>query len=230
MEKRSKKRALYTSKALPKLPQCNHSDSVFKCTELTTQDIRKFHKGFYETKNKVDQDNYILKYTVSETPKCKKVSEEQRKQTIENWNKYLVPHTKLGQTALVQVCQKAYSSILGINPKRAQRVCKRHFRSRKLASENRGGDHKSQLFEAKRLAVKSFIENLCPIEKHYCRNANVTRQYFANHLSISKFHKVYSTTVTPELQVPYSYFYDIFVKEYNLSFGSPAVHKSGLSW
>lgn len=224
-KKEVKKRLLYTSKTLPTLPQCIHSDNVFKCKDITMQDVRKFHKGFYATKNKVDQDNYILKYTVSESPKRKRVAVENRKQTTENWNKYLIPHTKSGQTSLVQVCKRAYCSILNISEKRAQRVCKRHFLSRNVASENRGGDHKSKLFEPKRNAVKSFIENLCPIEKHYCRNANVTRQYFASHLSISKFHKVYNSTIADDLKVPYSYFYDIFVKDYNLSFGSPAVDK-----
>lgn len=224
-KKTIKKQKQYTSKSLPKLPQCVHSDKVFKCDQLTMQDVRKFHGGFYSSKNKIDQDNYILKYTLSETPKWRRTNEEERKQNTENWNRYLIPHTKFGNTTLLQVCKKSFCGVLSISEKRAQRVCKRHFHSRKLATENRGGNHKYKLFEAKRHSVKSFIESLWPLEKHYCRNTNVTRQYFASHLSISKFHKVYNSKVEDDLQVPYSYFYDIFVKDYNLSFGSPALDK-----
>lgn len=69
------KKARYCSKYLPKLPNCNHEHrSDLQCSQLNMQDIRKFHEHFYSktvdcTDMKVHQDNYVLKYTQSETPK-----------------------------------------------------------------------------------------------------------------------------------------------------------------
>lgn len=47
-----KKQKLYSSKSLPRKPNCNHKDEIFKCNTLGMQDNRKFHQGFYTVKDK----------------------------------------------------------------------------------------------------------------------------------------------------------------------------------
>lgn len=70
------KKELYSSKRLPSRPTCNHlGRKDFHCSEATMQDVRKFHAIFYPKSVdyrsvKIDQDNLILKYTTSESPKC----------------------------------------------------------------------------------------------------------------------------------------------------------------
>nr|CAD7460410.1 unnamed protein product [Timema tahoe] len=214
----------YSAKSLPRLPQCKHVGKSLKCCELSMQDIRKFHQSFYSEKDKQVQDNFILKYTHSESPKRRRPRAE-RKQVRETINRFLVPKTTNGKTELVNVCKKGFCSILGINLKRAQRVCNRHFKTGLLPSENRGGDHKSHHFVDKKAAVKSYIESLVPLEKHYCRASSKTKQYLPSYLSISRLSEKYNENVPTELKVPYSYFYEIFTNDYNLSFGSPAVDK-----
>lgn len=188
------------------------------------QDIRKFHQAFYSDKNKQVQDSFILKYTHSESPKRVRPRGE-RKMFKESINKFFIPKCTDNKTKLVNICRKSFRSILGINEKRVQRVCKRHFTSGVLPTENRRGDHISHRFVDKKAAVKSFIEKIVPLEKHYCRASTKMKQYLPSYLSIVKLNNKYNESSTDELKVPYSYFYDIFTKEYNLSFGSPAVDK-----
>uniref|UniRef100_A0A6P7GIE7 Uncharacterized protein LOC114342129 n=1 Tax=Diabrotica virgifera virgifera TaxID=50390 RepID=A0A6P7GIE7_DIAVI len=61
------KRNRHTAKGFPSLPTCTHS-KTFYCPKLKLQDVRRFHQSFYETPNKVDQDNFILKHTKQLAP------------------------------------------------------------------------------------------------------------------------------------------------------------------
>lgn len=88
-----------------------------------------------------------------------------RKQTTQLWIRYYAPKCDGGTKTLLQVCNNFFCSVLGVSQKRVQLICKRNFESGQPASENRRGDLKSHFFEAKKKAVKSFIERLVQVEK-----------------------------------------------------------------
>lgn len=228
-KKNVQKKALYTSKCLPKLPDCHHKDRKdLHCSKVTLQDVRKFHNMFYPRKMdyssvKIEQDNMILKYTLTESPKRQRARGE-RKQVTKTWHKYYIPVTKHGETKQYQICQKTFLSILNISKKRVQRLCRMHFETGASPKETRGGDRRSQAHTEQRKSVKSFIEALVPIESHYCRNTQTNKQYLDSNLTIAELHKLYNSSRSEEgLKVKYEYFRNIFVKEYNISFESPAV-------
>lgn len=225
-KKNLKKRKLYSSKTLPSLPKCKHvSINNFKCNELTMQDIRKFHSLFYSHNDKQIQDNLILKYSKSESPNRKRARDVRKQETVV-WTRYYIPKSTAGVKKLVQVCQDAFSSILGINKKRVQRVFKRHIETGGIAKENRGGDRKSEQYADMKNSVKKFVERLVPIESHYCRAVNVTKQYLATNLSIKSLWETYNSSCENEqYKVKYEYFREIFTKDYNISFLTPATDK-----
>lgn len=226
-KKNVNKETKYCAKSLPKLPTCKHLNrSDFHCSELTMQGIRKFHQLIYpttidHTKMKLQQDNVVLKYTITETPKRDRCRGD-RKQTTQIWTKYFMPITRDGVRKQVQVCQQAFLSISGLKKKRIQRICRDHFATGECAQEKRGGDHRSHLHEAKKIAVKKYIETLVPLESHYCRNTKTNKQYLDSTLTIIKRHDLYNSSCSVELKVNYEYFRNISISEYNLSFDTPA--------
>lgn len=211
----------YSSKYLPTLPTCQHMNEKFKCTTLTMQDIRKFHACIYETKSKLDQDNKVILYSSCQSPKRYRARGE-RQRVKDLSSNFYVPISQQGVKSKVQVCRKAFSQISGINEKRIQRVCKRHFSTGSLATDNRGGDTRSQSMIQQRGAVKEFIENLVPLESHYCRSRQAWRVYLPSHLNIASLWEQYNSTKEKHLNVKYQFFICIFISDYNIGFGSPA--------
>ncbi|KAL4703329.1 hypothetical protein ACJJTC_013095 [Scirpophaga incertulas] len=58
-----KRREIYASKSFPEPPRCNHKkNTTFRCMTIKMQDIARMHRRFYELRNKIDQDNYILQH------------------------------------------------------------------------------------------------------------------------------------------------------------------------
>ena len=52
------------------MPNCKHpkKQKAFACDRLRRQDVKRFHAAFYQTYNKVDQDNFLNKHTRSTKP------------------------------------------------------------------------------------------------------------------------------------------------------------------
>lgn len=70
----------------PGVPTCNHgpNDKKFHCKKLSLLDISHFHEQFYKTKNKKDQDAFILKHC-----KVKNLSDAPLELDYENQRKIL---------------------------------------------------------------------------------------------------------------------------------------------
>ncbi|KAJ8972170.1 hypothetical protein NQ314_000298 [Rhamnusium bicolor] len=68
---KTKEEKRYAPKKPPSLPKdCEkHNSKAYKCNLLSLQDVRKFYQAFYSDRNKVSQDNFVLQYTMGETPK-----------------------------------------------------------------------------------------------------------------------------------------------------------------
>lgn len=211
----------------PTLPTCGHrerevgSKHCYDCSRLNLQDIRRFHQGFYKSCNKIDQDQFLMRYAKGKAPKRHRPKDQnssERGMAIE----YFIPsYRNEGGSELVKVCQKAFLSILNVSKFRVQRLCRLVFQTGESPKELRGGDHRSKKSEDKLSKVKSFIESLQPVESHYCRGKS-KRQYLPSHLSISSLWEAYNNTIENEFKVKYEYFRKIFVENYNVGFGSPA--------
>ncbi|XP_063219813.1 uncharacterized protein LOC134529541 [Bacillus rossius redtenbacheri] len=210
------KRERYTSKSLPRKPQCGHDTKTYKCTTLAMQDIRRFHQAFYATSRKTSQDSFILKYTSQMSPKRtsrSKVANSSRKTSS---NKYYVK-TLHGP---VQVCATTFLSILGISRYRVHNLCRKHLSTGYSPKENRGGERSNKIYEAKRNAVCEFIKKLQPVEEHYTKNKTKC-QYLECDLSMKKLWRIYNGSNDSEFKVKYSLFRHIFQYNFNISFKTP---------
>lgn len=182
------------------------------------QDVRRAHQLFYEVPDKIKQDEIILRFVVVNPVRRKRSRKDLFKKQVAI--KYFMP--KLNEDngrENVLVCKKAFTDIFGISKKRVDLVCKKYFMTGQSPKENRGGKRNSQKYDIQRELVKAFIKKLKPIESHYCREKNTTRQYLPSEMSISSLYKVFNDS-TPGQVVKYEFFRSIFT-DFNIGFGSP---------
>nr|CAD7401860.1 unnamed protein product [Timema poppensis] len=61
------KKDRHRPKGFPSMPTCVHGqNSIFKCKELSMQDVRKIHQHYYKDANLQSKKNFILQHvTVS---------------------------------------------------------------------------------------------------------------------------------------------------------------------
>lgn len=116
---------------------------------------------------------------------------------------------------------KTFLDSLQIKKDRVQGVMKRIYASDgSPLRENRGGDRKSEQFEAKRLSVEWFLEKFKWIESNYCRS-QTNRIYLPSGLNIRKMLRMYNNERDEESKVKQSFFRKIVNTSYNFGFGSP---------
>lgn len=215
-EREKKKR--YAAKGLPKKPTCNHKKKqVLRCHELGMQDIRRFHERFYKHNTKVQQDEFILRYTSQKKPNRSRATKPNSSRKTMTVNYFV----NVREGNKLQVCQKTFLSILGLKKDRVQLTCKKHLETGCGPEERRGGRRHPEKFEDKRKSVKDFIEKLQPVDSHYSRHRS-TRKYLPSELSIRSLWNMYCASVEPNLVVKYDYFRVIFISDYNISFKCPS--------
>lgn len=209
----------YSALGPPKVPTCKHKGKAFGCELLTKKDVAVFHASFYESKDKIKQDNFLLKYTDNIKP----VRSRQTTGERENKNitiKYFVK--RYDSKEKLSVCRAAFLGILQISKHRVQGVINRYNSSGCMPKENRGGDTRSKLYKQKLSAVKKFITSIPAVENHYCRSKTAVRVYLSSDLSIRKLWRLYESQVTDEsLHVRHWYFRNIFNTHFNIGFGTP---------
>lgn len=183
------------------------------------RDISKIHEIFYQNKNKIYQDNFILQNCIHSKINRRRPKDETR--AGKNMSvQYMLPKRTTG--GQVRVCKSAFLSVLNIKKDRVTGVVQRSFKSSGApAKENRGGDHRSQKTVEKRSAICSFIETLKCSEPHYCRSKQGCRMYLSSDLNIKKIWRLYNESVDHTKKVKQSFFRRIFNSTYNLGFGTP---------
>lgn len=209
----------YTAKGFPEFPKCQHTKGALLCRTLSAQDIRIFHSSFYKEKNKVYQDNFILKHLCMQPVKRRrpknnknKIKEARAKYFIRNHGKVLVP-----------VCLATFLKVLHVSRFRVTRIAERFYNTGEMPKERRGGDTTGNKSKAKKENIFKFLNKLTCSETHYCANTS-GRKYLPSELNIRKLWKMYSQDTEAEsLQVKETYFRYIFNRCYNLGFGSPRV-------
>lgn len=206
------------------MPSCSHTKKGFLCSQLTHQDVRRFHQDFYNTSNKIQQDHFILKHTSQETPIKRRVRKNYERQLSNDQRtssitiKYFV---KTRFKRMLQVCSKTFLGILNISKFRVQNIGKTYLLDQKSPKERRGGDRISHKFKFKKVRVINFIKSLHFVESHYTREKSY-RQYLSSDCTVKHLWKEYNRSAPLDLQVKYSYFLQIFNYDFNISFKSPA--------
>ncbi|KAJ8939776.1 hypothetical protein NQ318_023351 [Aromia moschata] len=177
-------------------------------------DLLAIHRDFYNKKDKLSQDTYILKWCNSADPKrhrnttqvTKSISIEYRLPTVNGEN--------------LRVCRAAFCCIIGVKKDRIQGIMKR-FQMGKIPQENRGGDRVKGKNEAKKNAIANFIQSIKSVESHYCRSSVSARTYLPCDLNIKRLAKMYNNSISDVLKVKESYFRHYFNTNYNIGFGTP---------
>lgn len=137
-------------------------------------DIQNFHEEFYGTKNKKDQDAFLLKHCRVSRVKRRRPRVGQHQPT-QNTTKLFVRKRNL--VKLIRVCQKTFISILGITEHRIRKLFRTFACTGSVVQEKRGGDHTSAKSMHKSREVKRFIESFKCLESHYCRSTTDMRKY-----------------------------------------------------
>lgn len=177
-----------------------------------------FHRSFYKSVKKIEQDNFILKYVSTIKIRRRRpvtASRPARKTST----KYFV--RKNNTKELIPVCKQAFLGILNVKKGRVEGIIRRHFETGQMSVENRGGDKKEFEFRSRREAVIKYIKTLQPLQIHYTREKVRQRQYLHPELNIKKIWKMYIDQSLPGFGVSFSFFRKIFVTKFNIGFGSP---------
>ncbi|KAF9796767.1 hypothetical protein SFRURICE_012618 [Spodoptera frugiperda] len=185
------------------------------------QDIARMHRNFYNLRNKLDQDNFILQHC--RIAKCSRIRLKNASRGPKNLTaEYYV--TIKNSHNQIRVCKSTFLNVLKVGKDRVTGILQRSYKDGgSTAKENRGGNHKIARYAEKRRRVEQFIESLEAAEPHYCRAKSSIRLYLPPELNIVKLWKMYQEQVQdmPQLKVKQSFFRDIFNKKYNVGFGSP---------
>ncbi|XP_014285418.1 putative mediator of RNA polymerase II transcription subunit 26 [Halyomorpha halys] len=108
-------------KGPPLPPSCNHSHSKFECSSLGVSEMESFHRKFYYTRKKSQQDAFILRYCLGRSPKRKSsVAQKERNLIVE----YYVPTRERN----IQVCKEAFIGILRVNKYRVNALLKSFYK------------------------------------------------------------------------------------------------------
>ena len=211
----------YSRQGLPKFPTCGHKTKKHQCSSLTMTEIRKFNERFYREASKSYQDIFVLKHCVTNKPKRPGTK---IKENVQNKPKTVsVKYNINTLRGTIPVCKKTFVAILGVGKNRIERILKQYHETGVFPSERRGGDRVSQKSAHKKQAIKNFIESITCCETHYARNKTVIRRYLPCELNIVKLWKMYNSEVGEHLIVKQCFFRNIFVRKYNIGFGSPKV-------
>lgn len=181
-------------------------------------DISKFHSVFYGSKDKVQQDNFILKHTQSQPKKRQRPTDNSRS----GKDLTFIYFFRKRDGSQIRICREAFLKILGLKKDRVIGVMKRHHTSGgKIATETRGGDRKSEKFAGKKAKVMAFVQELKVLESHYNRHRATYRKYLSPDLNIKMLCEMYNQSVELEFNVKESYFREVINTHFNFGFGSP---------
>lgn len=209
----------YSAPGLPKKTECKHSTKGLKCNDLQITDIEKFNKMFYESRNKLKQDCFILKFIDIQKPKRRRP----RNNTKEGKSYVLKFYITTTNNIKIPVCKKFFMNTLMITKHRIQGVVSRFNNTESMPTERRGGDTRSKASEGKKNSVIEFVKKFKAIEGHYCRSKSSERVYFSSDLNIKKMWRMYQEKYKSDVNmlVKESFFRKTFNSSFNIGFGSP---------
>lgn len=155
---------------MPKFPDCEHNTKGFQCRTLRMRDIYNFHKNFYASNIKTEQDVLILKYTKFDPVKRHRPKNDKHA-SKKFHTKYYVPFRQDNETLKsIPVCQATFIGIIQVSRSRVETVIRNFMKNIESPKENRGGlwENRKVAYVSKQEAVIKFIQTLAVQESHYC--------------------------------------------------------------
>lgn len=129
------------------------------------------------------------------------------------------------RTSLVPVCKMFIMAAFNISSGRIRTVAK-FLESGLVPKERRGGDRVSNKSIERRTKVKEFIASLPACESHYNRKKS-SRIYLSCDLNVKKLFRIYNNIHSHEFKVSLTMFKNIFYRNFNIGFKSPACDVCG---
>ncbi len=202
---------------------CTHDTKNFQCKQVSWSDISKNRRNVYQYREKAKQDVSIMRLMsaydpVRNRPGQSKDSNFTKPKQITTKFYFQIKGKKLKEK-MIPVCKGFFCYALGISKKRVLNIGK-CIHNGQVPNDKRGGDRKSLKKAGERTSVMDFIKKLPCTESHYGRGKS-KRVYLSPELSIAKLHKFYNEA-HPNCKVSFSFFYRIFVHDFNIGFSSPA--------
>ena len=121
----------------------------------------------------------------------------------------------------MQVCAPTFQSVLAVKRKRIINIAKYVWEHNNSRPERRGGKRERQGYSELREQIRDHIRSFRCVSSHYGRNKTPHRRYLPSTLNIRRMWKMFLDQYTGTLLVQYDFYHAIFVKEFNLGFGSP---------
>ncbi len=194
----------------------------FRCAELSRDALYSVKQKVFATQDRQKQNVVLSQFLHVRAPKRPKkgFNEKVRAVTVN----YEVPLRN--EKERVPVCSKFFQSIFEVKARRILTIA-RGMQSGNGFEDKRGGTRERPGYAEKREAVRVFIQNLKASESHYGREKS-RRIYLSSEWNINRLHKKYNEDVQEHLNVGYHFFYGIFVKDFNIGFGTPASDTCGV--
>lgn len=200
---------------------CHHKSAttIFKCAKISIEAIIENRRRFYKSENKVQQDIFLTRLLGPCEPKKrgKSLPRATKRDRELSGNFYLAGKKR---KEMHKVCKQFFVKALGISNKRLQNINKVLIKG-KTPEEKRGGDRKSFKSEVKKNSLRKFLNGLPASESHYSRNKS-KRIYLSAELNCKKLLSFYNDSVSEDLKISRSMFYEIFLKEFNIGFKLPS--------
>ncbi|XP_045457147.1 uncharacterized protein LOC123667235 [Melitaea cinxia] len=200
---------------------CNHGTrSNFKCKQISQRDVVRNRKSFYTTSGKVHQDVYLCRLISAFEPqrRGKGTPRPSGKTKLRKLSTSFFLYGK--KKVMKRVCKSFFMAVFSIKRQRLSTIIK-CVMDGKVPKEERGGDRRSAKSQEKKEHLRNFLRNLPCSESHYNR-AKSKRVYLDAGLNIKKLRMLYNNSVTNELNVKRTMFYEVFTFEFNIGFRSPA--------
>lgn len=200
-------------------PTCNDKCKL-KCFNKISEEKRQIiFSNYWKMADLEKQRQFINKYVKAIKPKYRYIREGSTRKDYNHAFYFEVDKED------IRVCKTFFKNTLGISdrPIRTVIYMQNSVVGGFLAGDNRGrhGNH-NKLDSTVIERIKEHINSIPRIESHYCR-ATTSREYIEGGLSIAQLHRDYVEKCRAESRsyADYQIYYNIFSKEYNISFWSP---------
>ncbi|XP_041365380.1 uncharacterized protein LOC121380568 [Gigantopelta aegis] len=216
------KNARHSGAEKPASISCVHNvRNVCLATSLSNDDLTYAHDRLYSTENKVTQDATLLSYMdigkcVRRRPRIDDSSKIKRNREISV--KYF---TLTANKEKIPVCKASFMSIFGVKKDRLANIAKYWSENGVARPEHRGGVRNVERNLARKHAIRDHITTFTCRASHYARRGAPGRKYLPADLNVKKMHQMFQDQ--NNLQISYSLYYSVFVYDFNLAFGHPAV-------
>ena len=121
----------------------------------------------------------------------------------------------------IHVCAPTFQSILCMGKKRVGNIAKFLWEHNSPRPERRGGKRQQQGYTDLKQQVIDHIQTFTCVSSHYGRSKTPHRKYLPSTLSVQRMWELFKEQYMGDMNVTYTFYYNIFMTQFNLGFGSP---------